>query len=250
MPEGDALHRAAARLQALVEEQVEAVAPHPRGAATGVAAAVDGRRLESVEAVGKNLLLRFEGGVTVRSHLRMSGRWRVQAAGEEPFGTPWLVLRGSERQAVLWNGPVLELTRGRSPAVARLGPDVLADPPDEQAMVARLRAAGSSRQIGDALLDQRLLSGIGNMWKAEILFEAEISPWRPIGELSERELERIVGEATRLMRGGRRSHRVYRRAGRPCPRCGAAIRSYPQGDEARMAYWCPGCQAGTGRLKA
>jgi endonuclease-8 len=180
----------------------------------------------------------------------MSGRWRVQPAGEEPFGTPWLVLRGSERQAVLWNGPVLELTRGRSPAVARLGPDVLAEPPDEEAMVARLRAAGPSRQVGDALLDQRLLSGIGNMWKAEILFEAETSPWRPIGELSDEDLRRIVDGATRLMRAGRQRHQVYRRAGMPCRRCGAAIRSYPQGDEARMAYWCPGCQAGTGPAKA
>jgi endonuclease VIII len=203
-----------------------------------------------VEAVGKNLLLSFEGGLLLRSHLRMSGRWRVQPAGEEPFGTPWLVLRGSERQAVLWNGPVLELTRGRSPAVVRLGPDVLAEPPDEEAMVARLRAAGPSRQVGDALLDQRLLSGIGNMWKAEILFEAETSPWRPLGELSDDELAGIVGAATRLMRAGRRQRQVYRRAGMPCRRCGTAIRSYPQGDEARMAYWCPGCQAGTGPAKA
>jgi endonuclease-8 len=250
MPEGDALHRAAERLRVLEGEVVAVETPHPRAAVLRLPERLDGLRLERVEAVGKNLLLRFEGGLLLRSHLRMSGRWRVQAAGEEPYGTPWLVLRGAERQAVLWNGPVLELTRGRSPAVVRLGPDVLADPPDEEAMVARLRGSGPSRQVGDALLDQRLLAGIGNMWKAEILFEAEISPWRPIGELSERELERIVGEATRLMRGGRRSHRVYRRAGRPCPRCGAAIRSYPQGDEARMAYWCPGCQAGTGRLKA
>jgi endonuclease-8 len=250
MPEGDALHRAAERLRVLEGEVVAVETPHPRAAVLRLPERLDGLRLERVEAVGKNLLLRFEGGLLLRSHLRMSGRWRVQAAGQEPYGTPWLVLRGAERQAVLWNGPVLELTRGRSPAVVRLGPDVLADPPDEEAMVARLRGSGPSRQVGDALLDQRLLSGIGNMWKAEILFEAEISPWRPIGELSERELERIVGEATRLMRGGRRSHRVYRRAGRPCPRCGAAIRSYPQGDEARMAYWCPGCQAGTGPLKA
>jgi endonuclease-8 len=235
----------------VLEGEVVAVeTPHPRAAVLRLPERLDGLRLERVEAVGKNLLLSFEGGLLLRSHLRMSGRWRVQAAGEEPFGTPWLVLRGSERQAVLWNGPVLELTRGRSPAVVRLGPDVLADPPDEGAMVARLRGAGPSRQVGDALLDQRLLSGIGNMWKAEILFEAEISPWRPIGELSEGDLERIVGEATRLMRAGRRRHRVYRRAGRPCPRCGAAIRSYPQGDEARMAYWCQGCQAGTGPAKA
>jgi endonuclease-8 len=250
VPEGDALHRAAERLRVLEGEVVAVETPHPRAAVLRLPERLDGLRLERVEAVGKNLLLSFEGGLLLRSHLRMSGRWRVQAAGEEPFGTPWLVLRGSERQAVLWNGPVLELTRGRSPTVARLGPDVLADPPDEQAMLARLRGAGSSRQIGDALLDQRLLSGIGNMWKAEILFEAETSPWRLIGELSDEDLARIVGEATSLMRAGRRRRQVYRRAGMPCRRCGAAIRSYPQGDEARMAYWCPACQAGTGPAKA
>ena len=93
MPEGDSLHRAAARLQALVGQRVEAAAPHPRGAATGVAPAVDGRLLERVEAVGKNLLLHFEGGVTVLSHLRMSGRWRVEPRGAYRTGRPWLVLR-------------------------------------------------------------------------------------------------------------------------------------------------------------
>jgi endonuclease-8 len=250
MPEGDALHRAAERLRVLEGEVVTVETPHPRAAVLRLPERLDGLRLERVEAVGKNLLLSFEGGLLLRSHLRMHGRWRVQAAGTEPFGTPWLVLRGRERQAVLWNGPVLELTRGRSPAVARLGPDVLADPPDLEAMVARLRAAGPSRQIGDALLDQRLLSGIGNMWKAEILFEAAISPWRPLGELEDGDLERVVAEAARLMRAGRRRRRVYRLAGRPCPRCGEEIRSFPQGDEARMAYWCPGCQAGTGPAKA
>jgi endonuclease VIII len=250
VPEGDALHRAAERLRILEGEVVAVETPHPRAAVLRLPERLDGLRLERVEAVGKNLLLSFEGGLLLRSHLRMHGRWRVQPAGTKPYGTPWLVLRGSERQAVLWNGPVLELTRGRSPAVTRLGPDVLADSPDEEAMVSRLRASGPSRQIGDALLDQRILSGIGNMWKAEILFEAEVSPWRPIGELPEENLGRIVGEAARLMRAGRRRRQVYRRAGMPCRRCGAAIRSYPQGDEARMAYWCPGCQAGTGPAKA
>src|ERR687897_1159760 len=109
MPEGDALHRAAQRLQVLVGERVEAESPHPRARATGVAPRIDGRRLEAVEAVGKNLLLRFEGGVVVRSHLRMSGRWRVEPRGRRRTGLPWLVLRGESREGVLWNGPVLEL---------------------------------------------------------------------------------------------------------------------------------------------
>lgn len=246
MPEGDALHRAAARLRVLEGEVVAVETPHPRAAVLRLAERLDGRRLERVQAVGKNLVLGFEGGLVLRSHLRMHGRWRVQAAGTEPFGTPWLVLRGRERQAVLWNGPVLELTRGRSPTVARLGPDVMADPPDLDAMLARLRAGDQGREVGDALLDQRLVAGVGNMWKAEALFAAEVSPWRRLGELSDEELRGLLASAARLMQAPRNRHRVYRRAGRPCPRCGTLVRSHPQGDAARMAYWCPRCQAGTG----
>ena len=245
MPEGDALHRAAERLRVLEGEVVSVETPHPRAAVLQLVERLDGRRLERVQAVGKNLLLDFEGGLVLRSHIRMHGRWRVQPADVEPFGTPWLVLRGRERQAVLWNGPVLELTRGRSPTVARLGPDVMADPPDFDAMVARLRATPQSRGLGEALLDQRLVAGVGNMWKAEALFAAETSPWRRLAEVDDTELRRVLEEAARLMQAGRRSRRVYRCAGRPCGRCGTTIRSYPQGDEARMAYWCPGCQAGT-----
>jgi endonuclease-8 len=245
MPEGDALHRAAQRLRVLEGEVVAVETPHPRAAVLRLAERLDGRRLERVQAVGKNLVLGFEGGLVLRSHLRMSGRWRVQAAGTEPFGTPWLVLRGRERQAVLWNGPVLELTRGRSPTVARLGPDVMADRPDVDGMLARLRAADPRREVGDALLDQRLLAGIGNMWKAEALFATATSPWRRLDELSDEQLRDLLAAAATLMQGPRGRHRVYRRAGRPCPRCGTLVRSYPQGDAARMAYWCPGCQAGT-----
>lgn len=245
MPEGDALHRAAERLRVLEGEVVAVETPHPRAAVLRLAERLDGLRLERVQAVGKNLVLDFEGGLVLRSHLRMHGRWRVEAAGAEPFGKPWLVLRGRERQAVLWNGPVLELTRGRSPTVARLGPDVMADPPDIDGMLARFRAARQSREVGEALLDQRLVSGIGNMWKAESLFAAEISPWRRLSELEDAELRGALEVAARLMQSGRVRHRAYRRAGRPCGRCGARIRSYPQGDDARTAYWCPGCQAGT-----
>jgi endonuclease VIII len=245
VPEGDALQRAAERLRVLEGEVVAVETPHPRAAVLGLAERLDGLRLERVAAVGKNLLLDFEGGLTLRSHLRMRGRWRVEAAGAERRGTPWLVLRGRTRQAVLWNGPVLELTRGRSPAVARLGPDVIADPPDLAGMVARFRASSQSRSVGEALLDQRLVAGIGNMWKAEALFAARTSPWRPLSELDDTALRGVLAEAASLMQAGRGRRSVYRRVGRPCLRCGARIRSFPQGDEARIAYWCPGCQEGT-----
>jgi len=245
MPEGDVLHRAARRLQVLVGERVVVETPHPRASVGRVAERLDGRRLESAEAVGKNLLLTFEGGLVLRSHLRMRGRWQVRARdGRALRGRPWLVLRSADHEAVLWNGPVLELTaRG----TRRLGPDILAEPSDLAGMVANLRREHPSRELGDALLDQRLVAGIGNLWKAESLWLAQVSPWRRLGDLSDEELERVLAEAARLMRAsvdGRVERRVYRRAGRPCPRCGAPIRSRGQGDDNRTAYWCPSCQRG------
>ena len=218
MPEGDSLHRAARKLQVLVGERVAVETPNPRAAAAVSAATLDGRRLESVEAVGKNLLLRFEGGLVLRSHLRMTGRWQVVERGSARHGKPWLVLTGSEREALLWNGPVLELsTRG----TRRLGPDILAEPADFPTMAANLRAAHPSRELGD---------------------------------VTDAELELVLSEAARLMRAsldhGRADRAVYRRAGRPCPRCGEPIRSRGQGDANRTAYWCAGCQRGEEPLGA
>jgi endonuclease-8 len=245
VPEGDALHRAARRLQPLVGQRLEVTTMHPRARATRVAERVDGRRLEAVDAVGKNLLFRFEGGIVLRSHLRMSGRWSLRPRGEERRGTPWLVLRGDSHEGVLWNGPVLEL---HTRAIERLGPDILAQPPDVAAMLARLRARDATRWFGEALLDQSIVAGIGNMWLAESLWEAELSPWRRVRDVPEADRRRALEAAARLMRAalnGRRSpHRVYRRAGLRCPRCGGRIRSWGQGDDNRMTYWCSGCQVG------
>lgn len=246
MPEGDSLHRAAQRLQVLVGEPLEVETPHPRAAVKGLAGRLDGRRLEQVEAVGKNLLLHFEGDLVLRSHLRMNGRWRVERRGAVRKGRPWLVLRGAEHEAVLWNGSVLELVGSRG--APRLGPDILGEPPGFETMLARLRAGPPEREIGNALLDQRLVSGIGNLWRAEALWEARVSPWRRLGELDDRELLGVLEVSHRLMRsavdGPRPPRRVYRRSGRACPRCGDIVRSAPQGEHARIAYWCPGCQVG------
>jgi len=245
MPEGDALHRAARRLQVLVGEPVAVEAHHPRAQATGVAERLDGRVLESVEARGKNLLLRFEGGYVLRSHLRMNGSWRVLPAGAETVGRPWLVMRGRAGQAVLRGGSVLELT---DRATSRLGPDILADQPEFGTMLERLRRSDQRRELGDALLDQRLVAGIGNVWKAEALWRAQLSPWLRLADTTDDELLAALREAARLMRasldGRRVERRVYRRAGRPCPRCGTPIVSRGQGDDNRIAYWCPGCQRG------
>ena len=246
MPEGDSLHRAAARLQALVGQRLEVEAPHPRAQATGVAPRIDGRVLDSVEAVGKNLLLRFEGGVVVRSHLRMTGRWRVEPLGARRVGSPWLVLRGDEFEGVLWNGPVLSLDPR---PVRSLGPDVLADEFDVDGAVARLRAAGGSL-LGEALQSQRLVAGIGNMWMAEVLWSIRVSPWVRVADVDDETLAAAVEAARRLMRESlstvRPGRNVYRRAGRPCRRCGTIVRSRGLGDDNRTAYWCPGCQAGGG----
>lgn len=247
MPEGDALARAAKRLQVLVGQRLEVETPHPRAAIKQLAHRLDGRTLQAVDAVGKNLLLRFEGGLVLHSHLRMTGRWRVELRGARLSGRPWLILRGDTHEGVLWNGPVLELRRGDA-TVSHLGPDILDSPPDLDAMVERLRAQPREREVGDALLDQRAIAGIGNLWKAEALWDARVSPWRPLADVGDAELRAVLTAAHRLMtasvEGTRPLRRVYRRVGRPCPRCSALIRSYPQGGDARTAYWCPNCQRG------
>ena len=173
----------------------------------------------------------------------MNGSWRVVPAGPAPPGRPWLVIRGGSHEAVLRGGAVLELTdRG----TRNLGPDILDDPPDVDAMVARLRVVDARRELGEALLDQRLVAGIGNVWRAEALWEARVSPWRRLAETDDDELRAVLDAAAGLMRaslrGLRRERRAYRRAGRPCARCGTSIASRGQGDDNRIAYWCPSCQ--------
>ena len=251
MPEGDTIHRAARRLQVLVGQRLEVESPHPRAQAERVAERIDGRRLESVEAVGKNLVFRFEGGVVLRSHLRISGRWViqprvVQARNAPRKGLPWLILRGESAEGVLWNGPVLEL---HTRALQRLGPDILASPPRIDLMLERLRAADPTRWLGESLLDQSLVAGIGNMWLAEVLWQEALSPWRRLGDVPEADRRAVLETAARLMAasvtaGREPGRRVYRRAGRPCGRCGGRIRSWGQGDDNRMTYWCGQCQEG------
>jgi endonuclease VIII len=243
MPEGDALHRAASRLQPLVGERLEVETPNVRAQVGRIAERLDGRRLLSVQAVGKNLLLRFEGGYVLSSHLKMNGRWSLVPRGSTQRGRPWLVLRGSRYEGVQWNGPVLELhARG----ISRLGPDILERPARIDEMLVRLRRDDPDRAVGDAIIDQRRVAGIGNKWKAEALWAVELSPWRSLGDATDAELRSLLETAARLMGGSveghRHANRVYRRVGRPCPRCGERIVSRGQGDANRIAYWCPGCQ--------
>jgi endonuclease-8 len=153
---------------------------------------------------------------------------------------------------VQFDGPVLELlTESRTRfdrRLAMLGPDILAPELDEQRFLRLLREDDPTRPIGDALLDQRTIAGIGNLWKAEACFDAAIDPWRRSADVSDAEALAIVHAARpRMQESARTGHQtrapsVYRRAGMPCPRCGTAIESRGQGDDNRMTYWCPGCQ--------
>ncbi len=186
---------------------------------------------------------------------RRGERWRRSAR------RAWLVIRTDEHEVVQFDGPVLELmTESRTrfdQRLAALGTDIIGDGFDELAFLGRLREDDPTRGIGDALLDQRTLAGIGNIWKSEACFLAGVDPWRRIADVDDEEALAIVREARPLMResaerggppttvpGARRGAKwVYARAGLPCRRCTTRIRSRGQGDDNRTTYWCPSCQA-------
>ena len=179
----------------------------------------------------------------MRSHLRMNGRWRVGPVGSTGVGRPWLVLRGEAIEATQWNGPVLTLDTG---PVRRLGPDLSPTRPNRARSLRRIRTTDAGRALGEVLQDQRLVAGIGNMWMSETLWDVRLSPWLPLGAVADDQLLAALESARAAMRasvaGARPSRSVYRRHGRPCPRCGTPIASRGQGDDNRTAYWCPACQ--------
>jgi endonuclease-8 len=257
MPEGDTIHRAANRIRAALVGSVpeEVITPQQRHSLDRWPQALAGRAVLSVDAHGKHLFVRFDGDVTLHSHLRMTGAWAVHRSGERwrrAARRAWLVLRGGGWEVVEFDGPVLELmsdARTRShPQLAALGQDVLGEHFDDAAFLRRLRAEDPARPIGDALLEQGTVAGIGNLWKAETCFAVGVDPWRPLARVADEEAVALVAFARERMRravelgNGARPRSVYRQAGRPCPRCGTPIRQRGQWENNRLTFWCPGCQ--------
>ena len=252
MAEGDTIVRAARRIEAAIGgEEISAAAPNPRGRASGIER-LDGRTLAGIDAHGKHLLFDF-GDLVLHSHLGMSGGWHVYRAGERwrrPRASAWVVLAGERVEAVEFGGPTLRLLSASrvaiDPQLARLGPDILAPELDLDDVVAKFRAADPSRTVGDALLDQRLTAGIGNIFKSEACFAAKVDPWRPLADISEEELCAVLEAARDQMlravaTGGRHRFAVYKHRG-PCVRCRGRVIHRGQGDANRTTWWCERCQ--------
>jgi endonuclease VIII len=255
MPEGDVVWSTARRLHAALADRPLTRSDFrvPRLAT----ADLTGDVVTETVSRGKHLLTRTRSGLTVHTHLRMDGSWRVRPAAD-PAGDSHrirLVLANRDWQAIGYQLGVVELLRTRDEAqvTGHLGPDLLGPGWDCAEAVRRL-AAEPDRPIGEALLDQRNLAGIGNLYKAEVLFLSGISPWRPVGgvadlgavaELARRLLdankERIGQVTTGSWRRGEETW-VYGRGGRSCRRCGTPIRS--RGQQDRVTFWCPSCQPG------
>jgi endonuclease-8 len=266
MPEGDTIYRTAEVLRAaLVGRRIVAARAPPGPGVRRVAdlSRLAGSTVSSVEARGKHLLIGFDNGLTLRSHLRMRGSWHRYRLGEpwrRPVRRATAVLETAESVAVAFDTPVVELLTDaglrRSTSLRSLGPDLLAPSFDAGEALRRLRDRGRM-ELGDALVDQGAVAGIGNVYKSEVAFIERLDPWATVDRFDDDQLGAALRTARRLMqantRGGARvttgrqargeSLWVYGRAGRPCRRCGTHVQSARQGDLARLTYWCPRCQS-------
>ncbi|HWM17301.1 MAG TPA: DNA-formamidopyrimidine glycosylase family protein [Microbacterium sp.] len=265
MPEGDTIFRTASVLRAgLVARRIVDARAQPGPGLRRVPdlSRVIGSVVTSVEARGKHLLIGFDNGLTLRSHMRMRGSWHRYRPGEPwrlPASQARAVLETPGAIAVAFNTPTLELLTdagiARSRALQELGPDLLAESFDADEAMRRLRERDDVA-LGEALLDQQAVAGIGNVVKSEVSFVERLDPWAPVGRFEDEELDRALVTARRLLKanvgGGARVTTgmrgrglelwVYGRAGRPCRRCGTRIDVARQGDLARLTYWCPRCQ--------
>jgi len=266
MPEGDTIHRAARTLHTALAGRTitrfESVFPQLSRAR------VTGRTVESVDAAGKHLLMHFSGDLHLRTHMRMNGSWHVYRPGErwrKRFSEMRIVLETDAWVAVAFNVPVAELLDSRSLArqndLRNLGPDLLGETFDAEEAKRRIRAL-PDEEIADVLLNQRVVAGIGNEYKSELLFMTGVSPFTRVRDLGDEQLDRILRTARKVMvanvemRSASRittfsldpsaKQYVYSRGGKPCRRCGTAIEYTRQGKDARGTYWCPKCQRAEG----
>jgi len=267
MPEGDTIHRAAATLErAMGGKKVTAFETAlPKLARVDDQTPIVGRTIECVRATGKNLLIDLSGDLHLRTHMRMNGSWHIYRPGErwqKPRSDMRIVIGTEDYVAVGFNIPIAELLDGRAllrnEDLRRIGPDVLGDF-DEAEARRRIRARHPDEQIANILLNQRVLAGIGNEYKSEVLFVSKVNPFRRVADVTDEELDRILKNARTLMRmnigsgsgGSRRTVRtldkrqllyVYGRGGDACLTCGTPIAYRKQGADARGTYWCPKCQ--------
>jgi len=251
MPEGDTILRARNRLaEALLGQTITVTAPNPRGRSTGVQR-LDAMVLDRIETHGKNLIFYF-GDRVLHSHLGMSGSWHVYPHGarwRRARGSAWAVLSTEQHEAAQFAGPtlrVLPVSRlALDPQLSRLGPDILAPGFDIDAIVRALRVADQQHTLGETVLDQRLVAGIGNIFKCEACFATRLSPWRPVAQVTDAELRAVLLAAREQMLDavlrGRQSFAVYNHRG-PCTRCGGRVSSRGQGDANRTTWWCEHCQ--------
>ena len=269
MPEGDTVARTAEVLRAaLGGRQITRARAQARPGLRRVPdlSRLVGTTVSSVEPRGKHLLIGFDNGLTLRSHMRMTGSWHRYRLGERwrrPAHEASAILETAEAVAVAFNTPVVELLTEsdlrRSRSLNELGPDLLAGDFDADEATRRLRER-SAEELGNALLDQRAVAGIGNVYKSEVAFLERLDPWAAVAAFEHHELRSALSTARRLLqantRGGARVTTgsaargqglwVYGRAGQPCRRCGTRIEVARQGELARLTYWCPRCQVRRG----
>ena len=262
MPEGDAVYRFAVRVgAALTGKTITAARAQGPGPVPQVHRII-GATCTGTRAQGKNLIISFDNGLALRGHLRMYGTWHIYAPGEawtKPAREARLVLETEDVVVVNFSAPVIEMLEERALAfhrpIASLGPNLLDADFDTDEALRRFRdTAIANTTVGDAIMDQQLIAGVGNIWKHETLFRCGLNPWRCVGELNDEALRIIVTTARNLLLAstgqlfeqGRKVPRpsmfVYMRASLPCRKCFTRIRSAPQGRDIRSTAWCPACQ--------
>lgn len=258
MPEGDSIHSIARRMREKFEgkplQRLGGSEPSVRTRASSLR----GTTIERVEAIGKHLVVEFEGGWALRVHLGMTGRWRFgPPTGVRGDGPARVALESSTWSARCYGAPTVEIDRTPRihDAIAYLGPDLTEAEPELGEALHRARETSDTRSITDTLLDQSIVSGIGNVYRNEILFEAGVHPLIATSQIDDEQLVWMFDRVSRLLRvnvgrrrsttGGRRpgtTHYVYERSGKPCRRCGDEIQFDRTGQHDRTTFWCPTCQ--------